>query len=104
MSCGIEYVLQNSGLIAPCRSLAMACSVFAFARPARLKWKQAGWLTLASLPITEAGLGLIQVSHLYPNTIADIAPLLAGILIISELLGPIVTHLALVKSGEGVPA
>jgi hypothetical protein len=82
------------------RTVAIGCSIFAFARPAKLKWKQAGLLTLGMFPMAEAGLGLIQISHLYPQTIADITPLLAGTLVISELLGPIATQFALIKSGE----
>ncbi|MDB5765161.1 MAG: Transporter [Herminiimonas sp.] len=82
------------------RSVAMFCSIFAFARPSKLKWNQAALLTLGSLPMVEAGLGLIQDSYLYPHTVADIMPLLAGTLIVSELLGPIVTQFALIKSGD----
>jgi hypothetical protein len=52
------------------------------------------------LPMVEAGLGLIQDSYLYPHTVADIMPLLAGTLIVSELLGPIATQFALIKSGD----
>lgn len=97
----LALVGASAAALLAARSAAMACSVFAFARPARLKWKQAAWITLGSLPVTEASLGLIQVSHLYPHTLAEIAPLLAGVLILSELFGPIATHLALSRSGEG---
>jgi Kef-type K+ transport system membrane component KefB len=102
--------LQLSGLmkVAPAvvalicaRSVAVGGSIFAFAKPARLRWKQAGLLALGNFPMTEAGLGLIQISFLYPHTVVDIAPLLAGTLIISELLGPIATQFALIRSGEG---
>lgn len=82
------------------RFVAMACSVFAFARPARLKWRQAGLLTLGTLPMAESALGLSQIFALYPQTAAAVAPLLAGSLIVLELLGPIVTQFALIKSGE----
>lgn len=82
------------------RFAAMACSIFAFARPARLKWRQAGLLTLGTLPMAEASLGLSQIFALYPQTAAAVAPLLAGSLIVLELLGPIVTQFALIKSGE----
>ena len=82
------------------RFAAMACSVFAFARPARLKWRQAGLLTLGTLPMAEAGLGLAQIFAVYPQTAAAVAPLLAGTLIVLELLGPIATQFALIKSGE----
>jgi Kef-type K+ transport system membrane component KefB len=83
------------------RFAAMACGIFAFARLAKLKWRQAGLLTLGTLPLSEAGLGLVQISSLYPQTSASIAPLLAGSLIVLELLGPIVAQFALIKSGEG---
>ena len=83
------------------RSLAMACSVFAFARPAKLKWRQAGLLTLGAMPMAEAGVGLSQVFTVYPQMAASIAPLLAGTLIVLELVGPIATQFALIKSGEG---
>jgi Kef-type K+ transport system membrane component KefB len=82
------------------RFAAMACSIFAFARPARLKWRQAGLLTLGTLPMAEASLGLAQISSVYPQTAAAVAPLLAGTLIVLELLGPIATQFALIKSGE----
>ena len=82
------------------RFAAMACSIFAFARPARLKWRQAGLLTLGTLPMAEASLGLAQISAVYPLTAAAVAPLLAGTLIALELLGPIATQFALIKSGE----
>jgi Kef-type K+ transport system membrane component KefB len=83
------------------RFLAMACGIFAFARLAKLKWRQAGLLTLGTLPLAETGLGLAQLSSLYPQTAASVAPLLAGSLIILELVGPITTQFALIKSGEG---
>lgn len=82
------------------RFAAMACSIFAFARPARLKWRQAGLLTLGTIPMAEASLGLAQISAVYPQTAAAVAPLLAGALIVLELLGPIATQFALIKSGE----
>ncbi|MFC3106871.1 cation:proton antiporter [Undibacterium arcticum] len=83
------------------RFVAMGSSIFLFARPARLNWKQAGLLTIGSLPMTEAGLGLMQtVSFLYPNLTTAIAPLLAGSLIVLELFGPVATQFALIKSGE----
>ncbi|PUA17063.1 cation:proton antiporter [Glaciimonas sp. PCH181] len=83
------------------RFLAMACGVFTFAHFARMKWKQAALITLGTLPMTEAGLGLMQtISYLYPHTTADVLPLLAGCLIVLELCGPIATQFALIKSGE----
>ncbi|MBC7501289.1 MAG: cation:proton antiporter [Herminiimonas sp.] len=82
------------------RFLAMGCSIFIMARPAKLNYRQAGLLTLGTLPMAEAGLGLTQVSFLYPHTMGDIAPLLAGALVVSELLGPIATQFALITSGE----
>jgi len=83
------------------RFLAMACGVFSFAHFARMKWKQAALITLGTLPMTEAGLGLMQtISYLYPHTTADVLPLLAGCLIVLELFGPIATQFALIKSGE----
>ncbi len=84
------------------RFAAIGCSVFLFARPARLKWRQAGLLVMGNLPMAEAGmgLGLIQISLIYPHTTAEIAPLLAGALIVLELFGPVATQLALKLSGE----
>lgn len=83
------------------RFAAMACSIFSFAKVAKLKWRQAGLLTLGTLPMAEAGLALAQISAVYPQTAAAVAPLLAGSLIVLELLGPIATQFALIKSGEG---
>lgn len=83
------------------RFVAMGSSIFLFARPARLNWKQAGLLTIGSLPMTEVGLGMMQTaSFLYPHLTAAIAPLLAGSLIVLELFGPVATQFALIKSGE----
>jgi Kef-type K+ transport system membrane component KefB len=83
------------------RFVAMGCGVFLFARFARMNWKQAGLLTLGTLPMTEVGLGLMQtISSLYPHTTADVVPLLAGSLIVLELFGPVATQFALIKSGE----
>ncbi len=83
------------------RFVAMGCGVFLFARFARMNWKQAGLLTLGTLPMTEAGLGLMQtISSLYPHTTSDVVPLLAGCLIVLELFGPVATQFALIKSGE----
>lgn len=82
------------------RLLAMSAAIFAFARPARMQWRQAGLLTLGTLPMAEAGLGLAQVSTLYPQTAAAVAPIIAGCLIVLEMLGPVATQFALVRSGE----
>jgi Kef-type K+ transport system membrane component KefB len=82
------------------RLIAMSTAIFAFAKPARMKWRQAGLLTLGTLPMAEAGLGLAQISFLYPQTAAAVAPIIAGCLIVLELFGPIATQFALVKSGE----
>ncbi|MDY7580044.1 cation:proton antiporter [Herbaspirillum sp. RTI4] len=88
-------------LLVAARFLAMGCGVFLFARFARMNWRQAGLLTLGTLPMTEAGLGLMQTAFtLYPNTTADMVPLLAGCLVVLELLGPVATQFALIKSGE----
>lgn len=83
------------------RMAAMGLSIFAFARPAKLKWRQAGLLTLGTLPMAEVGLGLTQISTLYPQTAAAVAPIVAGGLVVLELFGPIATQFALIKSGEG---
>lgn len=82
------------------RYAAMGVSVALFARPAKLKWKQAALLSLGTLPMAEAALGLKQISYLYPHTIANLMPLLAGTLVVSELIGPLITQFALIKSGE----
>jgi hypothetical protein len=92
--------IASVGVMVAARLLAMAVSVFAFARPAKLKWRQAALLSLGTLPMAEAGLGLLQLSAVYPQTVAQVAPLLAGSLIVLELLGPIATQFALIKSGE----
>jgi Kef-type K+ transport system membrane component KefB len=83
------------------RFSAMACAIFTFARPAKLRWGQAGVLMLGTLPLAETGLALAQISSLYPQTAASVAPLLAGSLVVLELFGPIATQFALIKSGEG---
>lgn len=83
------------------RLAAMACSICIFAKPSKLKWRQAGLLALGSLPMAEAGLGLAPLLSIYPQTAATVAPLLVGSLIVLELLGPIATQFALIKSGEG---
>lgn len=90
-----------AALLIGARCVGMTGSIFLFARPARLKWRQAGLLALGMLPMSEAGLGLAQMSSLYPHTAAALAPLLAGCLIMLELLGPLATQFALIRSGEG---
>ncbi len=83
------------------RFLAMGLGVFLFARFARMNWRQAGLLTLGTLPMTEVGVGLMQtVSSLYPHTTANVLPLLAGSMVVLEFLGPVATQFALIKSGE----
>jgi Kef-type K+ transport system membrane component KefB len=88
-------------LLIGARFAAMAISIFAFARLAKLRWRQAGLLTLGTLPLAETGVGFVHISSLYPQTSASVAPLLAGCLLILELIGPIATQFALKKSGEG---
>lgn len=82
------------------RLLALGTGIFIFARPSRLNWRQAGLLTLGAAPMTENALGLIQISNLYPHLMAELAPLLAGVLIVLELIGPIATQFALIASGD----
>lgn len=83
------------------RFIAMSCGVFLYARFTCINWKQAWLLTLGTLPMTEAGLNLIQtISHLYPYTMIDVVPLLTGCFITLELLGPIATQFSLIHSGE----
>jgi hypothetical protein len=66
-----------------------------------MNWRQAGLLTLGTLPMTEVGVGLMQtVSSLYPHTTANVLPLLAGSMVVLEFLGPVATQFALIKSGE----
>ncbi|WP_442782535.1 cation:proton antiporter [Collimonas fungivorans] len=97
----LSMVGASVAVLIAARFLAMACGVFSFAHFAKMKWKQAALITLGTLPMTEAGLGLMQTTaYLYPNTTAEVLPLLAGCLIVLELLGPIATQFALIKSGE----
>lgn len=92
--------IASVAVLVAARLAAMALSIFLFARPAKLKWRQAALLSLGTLPMAEAGLGLLQLSAVYPQTVAQVAPLLAGSLVVLELLGPIATQFALIKSGE----
>lgn len=96
----IAVGFASVAVLVAARLLAMTLSIFMFARPAKLKWRQAGLLSLGTLPMAEAGIGLAQLSSVYPQTVAQVAPLLAGSLIVLELLGPIATQFALIKSGE----
>ncbi len=97
----LSMVGASVAVLIAARFLAMACGVFAFAHFAKMKWKQAALITLGTLPMTEAGLGLMQTTaYLYPSTTGDVLPLLAGCLIVLELMGPIATQFALIKSGE----
>ncbi|MDB5774127.1 MAG: sodium:proton antiporter [Herbaspirillum sp.] len=83
------------------RLAAMGCGVFLFARVARMKWSQAGLIVLGTLPMTEAGVGLMQaIAHFSPHTTAAVVPLLAGCLIVLEFCGPLAVQFALLKSGE----
>lgn len=97
----LSVVGTSVAVLISARFLAMTCGVFAFAHFAKMKWKQATLITLGTLPMAEAGLGLMQtIAYLYPHTTADILPLLTGCLIVLELFGPIATQFALIKSGE----
>ncbi|MBB3214145.1 Kef-type K+ transport system membrane component KefB [Herbaspirillum sp. Sphag1AN] len=88
-------------ILVAARFVAMGCGIFVFARLARMNWRQAGLLTLGTLPMTEVGVGLMQtISSLYPHTTAEVVPLLAGCLIVLELTGPVATQFALINSGE----
>ncbi|MFT5590827.1 MAG: Kef-type K+ transport system membrane component KefB [Bradyrhizobium sp.] len=82
------------------RFIANACGIFLFSKAARLSMRHSSLLTLATLPMAEAGLGLAQISYLYPHTAAEVAPMLAGCLIVLEFMGPVATQLALKLSGE----
>jgi Kef-type K+ transport system membrane component KefB len=93
--------IASVAILVAARLAATACSVGMFAKPSKLKWRQAGLLALGGLPMAEAGLGLAQLSSICPQTAAAVAPLLAGSLVVLELLGPIATQFALIKSGEG---
>jgi len=87
-------------LVVAARCVAIGTTTFALARPARLSWKQAAWFSIGSLPLTESGFGLIQISAVYPNTTAEFVPFIVGSLFVLEILGPIATQFALIKSGE----
>jgi Kef-type K+ transport system membrane component KefB len=100
----IPLIAMSAILLIFARYAAVGGSIFAFAKPAKMSWKQAALLSVGSLPITESGLGLIQLSAMYPHTTADIVPILAGVLMVSELLGPIATQFALTRTGDGNPA
>ena len=82
------------------RLLANTCGIFLFARQARLSLRHCAYLTLGTLPMAEAGLGLTQMSYLYPHTAAEVAPLLAGCLMVLEFVGPVAAQLGLKLSGE----
>jgi Kef-type K+ transport system membrane component KefB len=82
------------------RAVAIGGTSFAFARPAKLSWRQASWFSIGSLPLTESGFGLIQISAIYPDTTVDLVPLIVGSLFVLEIVGPIATQFALLKSGE----
>ncbi|MBC7488906.1 MAG: cation:proton antiporter [Glaciimonas sp.] len=97
----LSMVGASVAVLISARFLAMACGIFVFAHFAKMKWKQAALITLSTLPMTEAGLGLMQtISYIYPHTTAEVLPVLAGCLIVLELCGPIATQFALIKSGE----
>jgi Kef-type K+ transport system membrane component KefB len=104
---GVTITLSGLSTIGPlvlvlilAHYLATATGIFAFARPARLRWKQAGLLSLGMLPMSVASTGFAQISGATPQTAAAIAPVLAGTLIVLELFGPVIAQFALIKSGE----
>lgn len=85
------------------RFVAMAGGIVAYAGRARLTGRQAALLALGTIPMTEGGIGLLHtIRMVYPDVITgqDIVPLVAGALIVLELLGPVVTQYALIASGE----
>jgi Kef-type K+ transport system membrane component KefB len=99
----LSIIATAAGLVILARCIAMAAGIFGLAKPAKLSWKQAAMLTLGCLPITESSLGLIQLSTVYPHVTADLLPLLSGVMVVFEILGPIATQFALRASGESSP-
>jgi len=96
----LAYLVLPVIMVVAARAVAIGGTSFALARPSRLSWKQATWFSLGSLPLTESGAGLIQISAIYPNTTVDLVPLIVGSLLVLEIVGPIATQFALLKSGE----
>ena len=96
----LAYLVLPVIMVVVARAVAIGGTSFALARPSRLSWKQAAWFSLGSLPLTESGAGLIQISAIYPNTTVDLVPLIVGSLLVLEIVGPIATQFALLKSGE----
>ena len=66
--------------------------------------QKANWLGIALLPMSSlAVLQAYEVSELYPDFGDDIVAIVLGAVVVMELLGPILTQLALRRVGEASP-
>jgi len=78
-----------------------ALGVLAFAPLVGLKFRQAGLLALALMPMSGLAVVLVhETASLYPEIRASVAPVVLAAVVILELFGPIATQFALQRAGE----
>ena len=78
-----------------------ALGVLAFAPLVGLKFRQAGLLALALMPMSGLAVVLVhETASLYPEIRASVAPVVLDAVVILELFGPIATQFALQRAGE----
>jgi Kef-type K+ transport system membrane component KefB len=78
-----------------------AIGVLAFAPLVGLRWRQAGLLSLALLPMSGLAVVMVhQTGTLYPEIRASVASVVLAAVVILELVGPIATQFALRRAGE----
>ncbi|HEU4620652.1 MAG TPA: cation:proton antiporter [Burkholderiaceae bacterium] len=105
---GASLSLSEVALYAPAiaalvgaRLVAKVLATTLFARPARVRLRNAALLGLALSPMAEVAL---SVSTLYaamlPQVGPTLLPVIAGAVVVSEIAGPVLTQLALRLAGE----
>jgi Kef-type K+ transport system membrane component KefB len=85
------------------RFLSRACGIWLFARTSRLTSQQAWAISFALIPMAELAIGMSN-KFLYYNPTLGHEPMLiiASAVAILNLLGPIATQLAFIKTGEAL--
>jgi Kef-type K+ transport system membrane component KefB len=78
-----------------------ALGVLALAPLVGLRFRQAGLLALALMPMSGLAVVLVhETASLYPEIRGSVAPVVLAAVVILELLGPIATQFALQRAGE----
>lgn len=86
------------------RGLGKAAGVMLTAPFSRIGWRQHGWLALALQPMSGVAIALVHdLTNLYPQFGERLGTLILAAVVLLELLGPLVVHVALHRAGEARP-